>query len=158
MFLDADTFRTVVANTPLVSIDLVVSNRHSDILLGKRLNRPAQGSWFVPGGRIYKNESLDQAFRRITTSELGRMFVRESARLLGIYEHFYEDSLFGQGGNAPSTHYVVIAYHVVLSSEDLLTPPHDQHTHYRWWCPENMATSTEVHLNSKAYLNCLPLI
>lgn len=158
MFLDTDTFRTVVASTPLVSIDLLVSNHLGDILLGQRLNRPAQGTWFVPGGRIYKNESLDQAFKRITESELGTIFVRNSARLLGVYEHFYQDSVFGQDGNAPSTHYVVLAHQIELKSGDSLTPPDGQHTLYRWWCPEDMAKSDQVHLNSKAYLDSHPSI
>lgn len=156
MFLDNDTFKTVVANTPLVSIDLLVSNPHGEILLGQRLNRPAQGTWFVPGGRIYKNESLDQAFERITESELGTLFVRKSSRLLGVYEHFYADSVFGQDSTAPSTHYVVIAHHLALTNGDSLTPPYGQHTLYRWWCPEDMAKSDQVHLNSKAYLDVPP--
>ncbi|WOD10911.1 GDP-mannose mannosyl hydrolase [Halopseudomonas laoshanensis] len=153
MFLDADSFKTVVASTPLVSIDLLVSNHDGDILLGQRLNRPAQGTWFVPGGRIYKNESLDQAFQRITEGELGRVFVRQQDGMLGVYEHFYHDSVFGQGGDAPSTHYVVIAYQITLSAEDTLSPPPDQHRLYRWWQRNDMAISDQVHLNSKVYLD-----
>lgn len=71
MWLTDETFRTVLASTPLVSIDLVVENSAGEILLGQRLNRPAQGFWFVPGGRIQKSESLDAAFRRLTRGELG---------------------------------------------------------------------------------------
>ena len=153
MFLDTDTFRTVVANAPLVSIDLLVSNSDGDILLGQRLNRPAQGYWFVPGGRIYKDESLDQAFQRITESELGRLFVRQNCGLLGVYEHFYQDSVFGQNGNAPSTHYVAIAHQVKLEADEALTPPHDQHRLYRWWKPQDILLSDQVHSNSKAYLD-----
>lgn len=153
MFLDADSFKTVVASTPLVSIDLLVSNNDGDILLGQRLNRPAQGTWFVPGGRIYKNESLDHAFQRITESELGRVFDRHNSRLLGVYEHFYEDSVFGQGGNAPGTHYIVIAHHIVLNAGDALTPSHEQHGMYRWWQRKDMAISDQVHSNSKIYLD-----
>lgn len=153
MFLDANTFKTVVASTPLVSIDLLVSNSDGDILLGQRQHRPAQGTWFVPGGRIYKNESLDQAFQRITECELGRVFVRQNSKMLGVYEHFYEDSVFGECSNAPSTHYVVIAHHIMLGANGVLTPPHDQHSAYRWWHQRDMATSDQVHSNSKAYLD-----
>ena len=63
MFLDKNTFSTVIASTPLVPIDLVVKNHQSQVLLGQRLNRPAQGFWFVPGGRILKNEFLDAEVR-----------------------------------------------------------------------------------------------
>ena len=61
MFLDKSTFTTVIDSSPLVSIDLVVLDREGNVLLGERLNRPAQGYWFVPGGRITKNESLADA-------------------------------------------------------------------------------------------------
>ena len=50
MFLDDSTFATVVASTPLFAIDLAVVDENDELLLGKRLNRPAQGYWFVSGG------------------------------------------------------------------------------------------------------------
>jgi len=108
MWLDLPTFQTVVASTPLVAIDLVVRNGRGEVFLGLRVNRPAYGFWFVPGGRIRKNESLDSAFRRITQDELGRPFERATARLLGVYEHFYEDSVFANAGFGPDTHFVVL--------------------------------------------------
>ena len=74
MWLNTRVFRTVVASTPLVSIDLVVRNPQGEVLLGRRLNRPAQGFWFIPGGRIRKNESLNAAFRRLSSSGAGPGF------------------------------------------------------------------------------------
>lgn len=56
-WLDVTTFETVVASAPLISIDLLVENEQGQYLLGLRKNRPAQGYWFVPGGRVQKNES-----------------------------------------------------------------------------------------------------
>lgn len=149
MFLEADAFRTVVASTPLVSIDLVVRNQRGEILLGQRLNRPAQGSWFVPGGRIYKNEKLDAAFLRLTETELGQAFSRGSASLLGIFEHFYRDSVFG---DTPDTHYVVVAYELALPPDCELQPPSIQHDSYRWWPKPEMLASQDVHLHTRAYV------
>ncbi len=70
--LDELTFKTVVASTPLVSMDLIVRNKRDQVLLGLRTNRPAQGFWFVPGGRICKDETFEQAFVRLTEMELGQ--------------------------------------------------------------------------------------
>lgn len=56
MLLNNQTFAKVVAVTPLVSVDLVAVHGGSEVLLGLRNNRPAQVYWFVPGGRILKNE------------------------------------------------------------------------------------------------------
>ncbi|EHY76320.1 NUDIX hydrolase [Stutzerimonas stutzeri ATCC 14405 = CCUG 16156] len=150
-----DTFRTVIASTPLVSIDLVVQNQQGEVLLGQRLNRPAQGGWFVPGGRILKNESLDGAFRRLAQGELGHVFERNQARLLDVYEHFYQDSVYGEGGSAPDTHYVVLGYRLLLPKGFTLTPPTDQHGHFRWWNISEVKASTEVHANTRAYLQAL---
>jgi len=155
MWLTDETFRTVVASTPLVSIDLVVQNAEGAILLGQRLNRPAQGFWFVPGGRIQKNETLDAAFRRLTLGELGHTFERCQARLLDVYEHFYADSVFGEAGDNPDTHYVVLGYHLVLPASVALAPPAEQHDRYRWWSIAETQASTEVHANSRAYLPAL---
>lgn len=153
MHLDADAFRQVVASTPLISIDLLVCDSDGRVLLGQRLNRPASGYWFVPGGRIYKNERLDAAFQRITLTELGTAFHRSQARLLDIYEHFYDDSVFGEPGEAPDTHYVVAGYRLDLPAGMTLDPPRQQHDAYRWWNMDEMLASPAVHDNSKAYLN-----
>lgn len=152
MFLETEAFRTVVASTPLVSIDLLVRNESGQLLLGRRTNRPAQGCWFTPGGRICKNEGLDAAFRRISEAELGRSFERSRARLLDIYEHFYADSVFGDGEQDPSTHYVVLGYLLEIVDGDALSPPADQHDGYRWWSPEAIRTSADVHANTRDYL------
>lgn len=153
MFLDNDAFRSVVANTPLVAIDLLLRRPDGEILLGQRLNRPAQGYWFVPGGRILKNEQLDAAFERISRSELGRAFARDQARLLGVYEHFYPDSVFGDDTTSPGTHYVVLAYRLDLPGDQALTPPTAQHGRYRWWQPTEIRHSQQVHHNTRAYLD-----
>ncbi|EBV2538175.1 GDP-mannose mannosyl hydrolase, partial [Salmonella enterica] len=52
MFLRQEDFAAVVRTTPLISLDFIVENGQGEILLGQRLNRPAQGYWFVPGGRV----------------------------------------------------------------------------------------------------------
>lgn len=46
--LSTEEFKQVVSLTPLVAIDLLVRNAHDELLVGKRVNPPAQGFWFVP--------------------------------------------------------------------------------------------------------------
>lgn len=152
MFLETETFKTVVASTPLVSIDLLVRNADGQLLLGRRTNRPARGCWFAPGGRICKNEGLDAAFRRISEAELGRPCERARARLLDVYEHFYADSVFGDGPQEPDTHYVVLGYLLEIEEGDSLCPPADQHDGYRWWPLDEIRASALVHPNTRAYL------
>lgn len=156
--LDLDTFKTVIDKTPLISIDLVVRNAAGEVLLGQRLNRPAQGFWFVPGGRILKDESLADAFKRLTLNELGIELEIISARYLGLYEHFYPDSIFTDEdkGIAVSTHYVVNGFEVVLPSAEKLTNgdlPDEQHDAYQWFSEGDLMASDQVHVHSKWYFD-----
>jgi colanic acid biosynthesis protein WcaH len=61
MLINKQQFLEVISRTPLVSIDLVIRDSKNRILLGRRVNEPARGKWFVPGSRILKDESLDDA-------------------------------------------------------------------------------------------------
>ena len=68
--LDTQTFKTVVENTPLVSIGMR-SVCKGQLFLGKRINKPLRRELFTPGGRIYKNETWQDAILRIVNAELG---------------------------------------------------------------------------------------
>jgi colanic acid biosynthesis protein WcaH len=144
--LDKQDFLTVVKNTPLVSIDLVVRSRRNEILMGKRLNQPAAGYWFVPGGRIYKSETLETAFLRITETELGTAHSIENTLLLNAFTHLYDDNFANEPGIG--THYVVLAYQLSLDM-DLGKLPQQQHCGYRWFGDHE--DLSEVHVNSQAY-------
>src|SRR5260221_11714328 len=106
MRLNDEDFLRVISSTPLVSIDLIIENEKQEILLGKRLNRPAKDFWFVPGGRIRKNELIASAVERVSREELGIAVARTG--LFGAYDHLYDDNFSGRPG--VSTHYVVLAY------------------------------------------------
>jgi colanic acid biosynthesis protein WcaH len=147
--LDKADFMTVVRLTPLVSIDLIVTDGNRRVLVGHRRNRPAQDTWFVPGGRIAKDESLDAAFKRVVNNELGVASVeRSSSRFFGVYEHRYDDNFAGEPGFG--THYIVLAYAMSLSG----TVPigrFDQHSEYQWLLPDELLARGDVHENTKAY-------
>lgn len=110
-----DQWATIVDNVPIVSVDLVV---HDDggIVLGKRQNEPGRGDWFVPGGTVRKNESLDEAVHRIADEELG-VSVRIDRRL-GAYEHFWD---VADTGSEDGKHYVPIGYEVSVTDGALET-------------------------------------
>ena len=106
--LDVQTFKTVVENTPLVSIDLYLVC-DGQVLLGKRNNDPLKGEWFTPGGRIYKNETWQGTLLRIAEAELGLSgIVAEGFFLMGIWNHFYDNSALDQ---KTTTHYVKLPHY-----------------------------------------------
>jgi len=146
MQLPQDNFIKIIDATPLVSIDLILKNEHGEVLLGQRRNRPAQGYWFVPGGRIRKNEKSRDALQRIAQAELGIEIA--SGKLLGVFEHIYDDNYFGIEGIG--THYVVLGYQCDLPANHPLTSD-DQHTELKWWTVNDLLASNEVHHNTKLY-------
>ena len=146
--LDSNAFQIIVDKTPLISIDLIVRNSAGKILLGQRLNRPAEGFWFVPGGRILKDESRADAFKRLTKEELGQAFSINQAELLGPFDHFYSDNVFGYEF---STHYVAIAYVLTLDTDLEELPLDVQHGSYKWFEIDSLLNDEKVHLHTKWY-------
>jgi len=147
--LSRNRFIEVVRDTPLISIDLVVLFQ-GKALLGQRCNEPAKGYWFVPGGRIVKNERINQAFGRLSQQELGAELSVFDADFLGVYEHLYDTNFSESGGFG--THYVVLAYTIVLDKMLTELPTH-QHSDYRWVDVEEINDEDSIHDNTKAYFS-----
>jgi colanic acid biosynthesis protein WcaH len=151
--VDAARFLEVVDRTPLVSIDLVVVDPNQRVLCGRRVNQPARGYWFVPGGRIRKDELLDDAFERIASVELGGgPWLRADASLLGVFDHLYDTNF----ADAPdiTTHYVVLAHRIDV--EVRVDPPEDQHSEYRWLSEVDARSGDAlVHRNTLEYFKYL---
>ena len=147
MFLSPQDFATVVRSTPLISIDLLVENAQGEYLLGQRTNRPAQGFWFVPGGRVQKDETLADAFARLTQAELGVSLPMSAGQFSGVWQHFYDDNF---SAVSFSTHYIVLAFRLRVDADELALPD-AQHSGYRWLTPGALLVAENVHDNSRAY-------
>ncbi|PZO13286.1 MAG: GDP-mannose mannosyl hydrolase [Betaproteobacteria bacterium] len=147
----------VVERTPLVSIDLIVTNARNEVLLGWRNNKPAQHCWFVPGGVVRKGEKLQQAFERVLLDELGAQANLDRTKLFaGVYEHHYTDNFAGLPGVA--THYVVLAHR--LNAEQHLPGlgglnglPQIQHNKYEWMPVAELLSNPQVHEHTKVYFS-----
>lgn len=159
----------VVAHAPLISMDFVIQRDDGAVLLGWRVNRPAQNLWFVPGGVIRKTERLDQAFMRILCDEMGQDWLESwlggmlssddsMSRLakarqqcfMGVYEHHYDDNFTGIAEFG--THYVVLAHRLRLPANmaDRLLPK-AQHAEYCWLTPDELLVRDDVHRHVKDY-------
>ena len=157
MWLSDETFKSVIQHTPLISIDLIVRNEQDEVLLGKRVNAPAKDYWFVPGGRVRKNETLDDAFIRLVKEELGieSGMTRADAKFIGVFEHFYDDCVFGDG---ISTHYIVLAYeidntNIKLKLHKILGG--NQHSEVGFIDLHNASKDEKIHYFTKQYLSRL---
>lgn len=159
--LSKQDFVAACSALPLVSIDLMLTCRTGDgevLLLGMRNNRPARDFWFSPGGRIRKNEGIQLAMHRIASEELGMPLSWLSrATLLGVWDHFYEDSAFS---DAVSTHYVNLAYRLPVSEEEfgLLSLPSgtlEQHSAWKWFPLDIASCDESVHENVRVVATLL---
>jgi colanic acid biosynthesis protein WcaH len=144
-WIPPEEWATVVRNVPIVSVDLVVRSPDG-VVLGKRVNEPAKGEWFVPGGRVHKHERLTDAVHRLAGEELGvvDVTIRES---LGAYEHLYDTSdVDGSDGKHYLANGFVVETDVGVAEMEL----DDQHGEVRAFEPE--ALPGDLHEYTAAYL------
>jgi colanic acid biosynthesis protein WcaH len=146
--LSDDDFAHVVRYAPLVAIDLIIRNPEGNVLLGLRTNEPAKDTYFVPGGAIWKNETIREAFTRILNTETGLTASFSDATLVGAFEHFYKTNRFGHPDYG--THYVVLAYEVSLKTQQAVAID-SQHSDVQWMSEDEINSATNVHPNTKAY-------
>lgn len=141
--LDDATFKTIVDSVPLISID-ILARRNNKVLLGKRVNKPAQDYYFSIGGRMRKNETIDNAMIRIVQNELN-IELQSKPKFIGVFEHFYNDSVYED----VSTHYVNLAYEYEV--EEIPNLPTEQHDEYQWFTIDELLQSEQVHKYTKDY-------
>jgi len=116
-------WKMIVRNVPIPSVDLVV-RMDGGLLLGKRQNEPAKGEWFVPGGRLYKNERLTEAAHRIANEELGTSVTIDER--LGTHEHRYETA---EVDAVDGKHYIATGFAVTPEDENI--KPDEQHSEFK---------------------------
>ena len=143
-------FSKIVSFSPLVSVDLVIENNNQEFLLGLRENRPAYGYWFVPGGRIRKNEKIHDTVDRILENEIGVSQDDYEVSFIGVFEHFYPDSVFEKKLGI-STHYVAIAFQVMFAGEEGRVINDSQHSELKWFSLEDIIDNEDVHHYCKEY-------
>ena len=141
--LDDITFKTIIESAPLISIDILLK-KDGKVLLGKRINKPAQGYFFSMGGRVNKNEAIANAMARIAKNELN-IELKYIPKFIGVFEHFYDDSIY----KVVSTHYVNLAYEYEV--KEVLNLPTEQHDEYRWFTIDELLQSVQVHKYVKDY-------
>jgi colanic acid biosynthesis protein WcaH len=146
--LKKDRLVQVIKLAPLVSIDLIIENGKGQVLLGMRKNEPARGFWFVPGGRIFKNERILHALKRIAKNELGLKLNYDKAEFIGAFEHIYKTNFAKKTGFG--THYVVLAHRIKQNCDfDIISD--NQHSELVWFDKQQILKNKKVHANAKAY-------
>jgi len=69
-FVEQNIYNQILENMPIPCVDVVILHNNS-VLLVKRKDKPAQGEWWVPGGRVLKGETMKQTAKRKASEEVG---------------------------------------------------------------------------------------
>lgn len=93
-------YKKIVENMPICCVDLVLYH-DNNVLLVKRGTEPFKGVWWLPGGRIYKNERLEEAAVRKAHEELGLKV--KVVKKIGVYETMFKESNFSDIKNGVHT-------------------------------------------------------
>lgn len=143
-------FLQVVQNTPLIALDLIIQDPTTHkILLGYRKHEPAKDTWFVPGGRIYKNETIECALQRVLKDELGVCSFSGEYKIASVSNHIYDTCFYEENPLYTNTHYVVIGIQINIDSstinyDQLL----EQHSNYKWLTSNEIMNEKNVHVNT----------
>lgn len=103
---------------PIPCVDFVLHNGNT-VLLCKRANQPAQGEWWLPGGRVLRDEKAEDAAVRKAFEELGVEVVIE--RLVGVYDNIFD-----------SVHCFTVVYLVRLAHKNVPLRLDEQHSEYKF--------------------------
>ena len=150
--LSVESYIDMVASSQLISIDLLVRNKDGKILLGKRRISPAKGWYFVPGGRVYKNETLKEGATRVLRCETG---LKMKLQPRCVSEHIYPENFCGakdQNGKVINTHYVCFAFDVDVESSSVDENAFKlQHEDMIWVDPEDISSRADIHEYVRLY-------
>ncbi len=155
--LSERVFRDIVTHAPLISVDLLLKNKENRFLLGRRRNRPAKDSYFFPGGRIRKNETVKGAISRILVEEIGVKVSNPEPVFIGFFEHLYEDGVFVKNGSYLPTHYVSLSFLIGFDDEIDEVVFGKQHSKVAWLSKIEAISEEDVHDNCKECLMAVDL-
>src|SRR5581483_1432599 len=105
-------YREIQRSMPIPCVDLLVTDARGRILLLRRVNPPARGEWWSPGGRVHHRELRIDAARRKLREECGLAAV--SIEELGTFDVMFE------GDQSPgASHGISTVFRVVVDAADV---------------------------------------
>ena len=110
---------------PIACVDLVIVY-NGKIFIAKRIGEPAKNQWFLPGGRILKNEHLKEAVIRKAKEETG-LDVKIIKPLIFDETIFNESSMEGVKSGS---HTINLSYLLEAKNNEVVLDK--QNSEYKW--------------------------
>ena len=129
--LPQPVFNFISALTPLVNVDLLVTDEQGRILLAMRDDEFDGMVWHIPGGIIRYRETLEERLQRTAENELGCRVAFEQTPL-AVNQLFAEHTVRG--------HFISFLYRCTLPKEFVVEDKEQfEHGDLCWFekCPEN---------------------
>lgn len=123
-----DIYKILMEFSPMCTVDIIFFNpERTRVLLGRRVNAPYQGLLYTFGGRLRKNETLEEAAVRVAKNEIG-ITVAQNDVTFGGLDNEISDSSVISGIN----YHAVALYFAGIIPEDTRITLDAQHSEYRW--------------------------
>jgi colanic acid biosynthesis protein WcaH len=124
-------YRKIINLMPIIVIDYLIyehGNKSDDVLLVRRKNNPLSGQWWLPGGRIYKNEPVNEAVYRILSDETGlNPEYVSTPEFLWFYDARYEKSAWNC-----DTHTISLIFETSIKKKEYTIELDDQSDRYKF--------------------------
>mgnify|MGYP000727152335 CR=1 FL=1 len=116
-------YNQILENIPIICVDGILINDDNQVLFLKRENEPAKNEWWFPGGRLLKNEKLEDSIVRKVKEETNLDV--EIVRYVGTTETIFNTGPF----NIP-VHTVNFTFQLKLVSTEIKID--NLHSEYIW--------------------------
>jgi ADP-ribose pyrophosphatase YjhB (NUDIX family) len=119
-------YKQIYESVPIFCVDVIAVDGRKQYLLIKRKNKPLQGQWAFPGGRVLKNEPVHEAAIRKLEEETGLMgsFIRQ----IGFYEYIEREGYF----EGMTAHIPIVVCLVNIEGPTDVVPDRSQVLEHKW--------------------------
>ena len=131
--IDDYLYNKIIDVLPILCVDGFIVD-DDKILLLKRNNYPAINEWWVPGGRVVKNELLCDSIIRKVKEETGLDV--EILNQIGITETIFE-----------TKHTVNVCFSLRVKSDNINITINSEHSEYKWFKMDSLP----ININSELY-------
>lgn len=119
-------YKKILEQIAIPCVDIVLLS-DAGVLLLLRDNEPAKGMWWLPGGRILKGETIQEAASRKIQEEVGLVISPKKCTIVGVKETMFDSGPF----HVSSVHTVNVV--VVAKLTHVYKPTLDRlHTAFRF--------------------------